>query len=242
MYSSAQAAATSGYSVQQVRDLERVGAIPPAQRAANGYREFSASHILALRTYRQLALAVGAVEARRAMRDIRTKPVDEAVALVSAFHVRLTRARDDALSAQRALAVIGGEADADPDPRDAMTITELGAALGVRASTLRFWEQVGLVRPERVTRLNARRYPVAAIREARIVAVLRAAGYGIPAIQALVRSVRELEDVDESRAALQARLDAIARQMLALLAAGAGIAELIASAPAAPSSSAGAPR
>ena len=33
-----------------------------------------------------------------------------------------------------------------------MTITELAAALGVRASTLRFWEQEGLVSPDRVTR------------------------------------------------------------------------------------------
>lgn len=58
---------------------------------------------------------------------------------------------------------------------DFMTITQLAQALGVRSSTLRFWEEEGLVRPERVTTLRARRYGLAAIRAARVVVALRAA-------------------------------------------------------------------
>lgn len=36
---------------------------------------------------------------------------------------------------------------------------------GVRSSALRFWEQQGLLTPERTTRLGARSYPIAAIRD-----------------------------------------------------------------------------
>jgi DNA-binding transcriptional MerR regulator len=58
-------ARASGYSVQQVRDLERLGVIPPAARSGNGYRSYTPIHVHALRAYRGLAEAVGPVEARR---------------------------------------------------------------------------------------------------------------------------------------------------------------------------------
>lgn len=146
-------AAASGYSVQQVRDLERLGAIPPAKRSANGYRQFTAEHLLALRAYRKLAVATGPVAARRTLREVRALPLDQAAALISSLHVSLTRERDDALAAQRALRMIRAEADDDDEvvEEDTMTITELADALGVRTSTLRFWERAGLVVPQRVT-------------------------------------------------------------------------------------------
>ncbi|MDN5723637.1 MAG: MerR family transcriptional regulator [Corynebacterium sp.] len=111
-----------------------------------------------------------------------------------------------------------------------MTITELAGALGVRTSTLRFWEKSGLIVPERVSsRVGAaRRYPVPAIREARITAALRAAGYRIPDVQNAMRSIRQLHDVEEPSKALENRIDAIAQRTRALLRAGADLAEMIA--------------
>lgn len=223
--------AASGYSVQQIRDLEALGVIPPAPRAANGYREFSSEHVRGLRAYRDLATAIGPARARRALREVRTLPRDQAVALLSSFHVALTRERDDALAAQEALQMIRAEtlAEAEPTTDDSMTITELASALGVRASTLRFWEKVGLVVPERVTLRAgaARRYPLPAIHEARITAALRAAGYRIPEVQRAMTAVRELHDVDDPLKALESRVDAIAQRTLALLRAGADIADII---------------
>jgi DNA-binding transcriptional MerR regulator len=227
--STAQISAASGFSVQQIRDLERVQAIPPAERAQNGYRRFSAIHVIALRAYRNLAVAIGPVEARRVMRQIRALPLDRAVALINGLHVTLAVQRERALAAERALEDISAEAfdDTAAGPQDVMTITELAAALGVRASTLRFWESVGLISPERVTRLAARRYPVSAIREARIVAALRSAGYRIPDIQNLMRSIRDVRNVGDTSGALRARVQAIARQMCALLTAGTDIVTLL---------------
>lgn len=222
-------ASASGYSAQQIRDLERLGVIPPARRASNGYREFSAEHVRALRAYRGLAVATGPVVARRSLREMRGLPLDRAAALISSLHIALARERDDALAAQHALRMIRAEAAGAPPEaaEDAMTITELAAALGVRPSTLRFWEHVGLVAPERVTSLATRRYPLAAIREARITASLRAAGYRIPDVQRTMASIRRLDDVDDPLRALHGRLDAIAERTLALLTAGADITALL---------------
>lgn len=233
----ASAASAAGYSAQQVRDLEARGVIPVAARSPSGYRRFSAEHIRSLRAYRDLAYAVGPVEARRAMRDIRLQPRDQAAALICGFHARLNAEREQALSARHALESINEEAttDAKPVEDDSMTITELSQALGVRASTLRFWEKVGLVAPDRVaTRAGtARRYTLTAIREARITAVLRAGGYRVPDVQKAITAIRDLADASDSLAALDARLDNIAQRTLALLRTGSLLAEIIESASAA---------
>lgn len=224
-------AEASGYSVQQVRDLEAQGVIPAATRSANGYRQFSAEHVSALRAYRGLAEAVGPVAARQAMRNLRTLPVDQGAALISGFHARLKDERAQALAARHALETIRSEAttDAEPVESDSMTITELSQALGVRASTLRFWEEVGLVAPERVTTRagTARRYTLTAIREARITAALRAGGYRIPDVQTAITAVRELNEVSNTITALDARLTTIAERTLALLRSGTLLAGII---------------
>ncbi|KMS86007.1 MerR family transcriptional regulator [Prauserella rugosa] len=226
-------AAASGYSPQQVRDLENLGVLPPAERGSNNYRRFGGRHLVALRAYRGLATAVGPVTARRTLREVRTLPLDEAAAVVSALHVELTRLRTEALEAVAALRAISTESepstasDAKETSADAMSIGELAEALGVRTSTLRFWEREGLVLPERVTSYGARRYRQHVIREARITAALRAAGYGIPAVRATVETVRALGDVDGPLEALQGRLTDLASRTVALVAAGADIAALL---------------
>lgn len=243
-------ARATGWSVQQVRDLEALGVLPPAGRSSNGYRTFGDEHVLALRAYRGLATAVGPVVARAVLREVRTLPLPDAAARVGALHVTLARERDEALVARRALLAIRAEggptgetgpdeggpsanvpAGAAGDEDDVLTITGLAAALGVRASTLRHWEREGLVAPERVaTRAGthgARAYPPAAVREARITAALRSAGYPVPAVRETIAALRRLDDVAPTLAALGARLDAIARRTVALLAAGSDVARLL---------------
>jgi len=229
-YTTSGLAAASGYSVQQIRDLERLAVIPPAVRRPNGYRRFNAEHVTALRAYRNLAIAVGPVVARSTMREARALPYDQAIARIVALHVALARSREDSIAALQALDGIVAEDshDAAPTPADAMGISELANAIGVRASTLRFWEQQGLVAPERTAGLNTRRYPLAAIREARIVAALRAGGYPIPAVQAVMRSLRTISGTDDARAALQNRLRTVASRSEALLRAGTDLADLLA--------------
>ncbi|UFU08456.1 MerR family transcriptional regulator [Ruania halotolerans] len=232
--STAQIADRAGCSVQQVRDLERLGVLPPADRAANGYRQFGARHVLALHAYGDLASAVGPVRARRVMSTLSSHALPEAVATIAALHLELVAARTEALMAQRALAATQAAsespADADADA-DAMTITELAGALGVRASTLRFWEREDLLVPERVTRRRARLYPPAAVRDARIVAALRAAGYRIPDVREAMVALHTAAAVGDPGAVLERRLQSLAEQMLALLRAGTDLAALLEHAP-----------
>jgi DNA-binding transcriptional MerR regulator len=229
--STAEVVAETGYSAQQVRNLEAFGVIAPAARTPGGHRRFMPDHVRDLVAYRELVLAVGPVVARRVMRDLRTLSVEDATAMVGSLHAGLVAEREQARAARSALVSVSIEAgtDAPAVETDTMTITELAGALGVRASTLRFWEQEGLVAPERIATPagTARRYPVTAVREARIVVALRAAGYRVPEVRAAISAVRDLGDTARSLEALDARLATIAERVLALLRAGAVLAEIV---------------
>jgi DNA-binding transcriptional MerR regulator len=215
--------------VQQVRDLERLGVLPPATRSSNGYRSYTTAHVHALGAYRGLAGAVGPVAARQMLTELRTESIEAAASAIGEVHVGLARERDEALRAQQALRAIRQETNAPGFEResDAMTITQLAAALDLRPSTLRFWEQEGLVAPERVTSLRARRYGLSAIRAARIVAALRSTGYGIPAVRDIMVSLHRLDGLEETQHVLQQRLDQIALRAVALLRAGTDLAAVV---------------
>ncbi|MDR5701508.1 MerR family transcriptional regulator [Agromyces sp. LY-1074] len=185
-------------------------------------------HVTALRAYRHLAIAVGPVIARATMRDAHGLPYDEAVASIVALHVDLARSRDDTITALRALdRIVDAHARDDATPEDSMSITELSEALGVRSSTLRFWEQQGLIAPERPEGRSTRQYPPDAVGEARIVAALRAGGYGIPDVRVVMAALRTVNGTADARDALERRLQALAARSEALLRAGTDLADLL---------------
>lgn len=240
----ADVARESGYSLQQVRDLERLGVTPPAPRAENGYRAWTALHVRALRAYRGLAVAVGPVAARRLLAELRTATLVDAAAAVDTLHAGLARERSETLRAREALRSVRAETGdgSGPAPErgdDTMTITELAGALGVRPSTLRFWEQEGLVAPERVTSLRARRYGPRAVAAARVVAALRAGGHGIPAVREVMASLDRLDGLAGADTILRRRLDDLAARSVALLRAGADLADLVTATPGGASPAAG---
>ncbi|MER7275393.1 hypothetical protein ABT369_13120 [Dactylosporangium sp. NPDC000244] len=116
----ADVARQAGRSVQQVRNLERDGVLEPTARTPSGYRTWTEAHARAAATYVALASAAGHDHARRARARRRgTRPPTH---------------RDVEL-ARGAAAAIGAEPFDDIRPDDAMTISELAAALAVPTST-----------------------------------------------------------------------------------------------------------
>jgi DNA-binding transcriptional MerR regulator len=221
-------AAQAGYSVQQIRNLERDGVLPPAPRGANGYRSYRELHLHSALAYRSLAAAVGPVEAKSIMAAVHRRPVAEVLERLDAAHARLVRERADLRLARAAVAAITVEPIDDVRPSDAMSVSELAAALGVRASTLRHWEAERLVRPDRIRPGGTRRYPPAQVRDARIVHQLRAAGYRIETLRAVLPELRGVGGRPaEIEAALTVRDESITARSRALLNAAAGVSVLL---------------
>ncbi|MBV7705252.1 MerR family transcriptional regulator [Nocardia nova] len=192
----------AGCSVQQIRNLERDGVLPPVERGPSGYRTYRRGHVLSAHAYRLLATAVGPAEARDVLRA--THSGQPLPALLDAAHARLDAQRRELRLAKRAAAAIADEPIGDATSADSMTVSELAGALGVRPSTLRHWDAEGLVVPGRAGPRGARLYAPEDVRDARIAHQLRLAGYRIPALRDLLSALRAFRGGDVS-AALAAR-------------------------------------
>lgn len=218
----------SGYSVQQVRNLEREGVLPPAIRTPSGYRVYHRAHVVSARAYRALATGTGPVRAKHIMRAAHENGASALPALMDAAHAGLDRERCDLAAARAAARHITEEALADVRPSDSMSISELAHALGIRPSTLRHWDAMGLVSPDRAGRA-ARSYTPHDVRNARIVHQLRLAGYGIAQLQALMPGLRGARSWPDVLTMLDARDGSIEARSRALLAAAAELHTLLCS-------------
>jgi DNA-binding transcriptional MerR regulator len=207
----------AGYSVQQVRNLERDGVLPLATRTATGYRIYTQVHLESALAYRALAAGVGPVEAKQIVRAVHYSPTSQALALLDAAHARLHTERTELEQARQAARMISSEPIEDVRPSDSMTVAELASALGVRPSTLRHWDAEQLVVPDRDPARGRRRYAPTHVRDARIVHQLRLAGYRIAALRTLMPQVRQARRSEDVFAALAARDASIAARSRALL-------------------------
>ncbi|GAB2885341.1 MerR family transcriptional regulator [Streptomyces mayteni] len=225
----ADVARRAGYSVQQVRNLERDGVLPPAARTATGYRRYGEPHLRSALAYRALAAGVGPIEAKEILRAAHRFPASHTVLeLLDAAHARLHAERAGLRQARAAALAISGELLDDVRPSDAMSVSELAAALGVRPSTLRHWDAEGLVVPDRDPARGTRRYTPSQVRDARIVHQLRRAGYRIQPLRALVPELRDARRSADLAAALAARDAAIAARSRALLDGAAALSAVLA--------------
>jgi DNA-binding transcriptional MerR regulator len=212
----------SGYSVQQVRNLERDGVLPPAERTPSGYRTYAEPHLHAALAYRSLAAGVGPVEAKRIMRA-----GPDVLALLDEAHARLHTERRELALARQAAEAIATEPIAEVRPADSMTISELAAALGVRPSTLRHWDAEDLVVPHRDAR-RSRQYAPDQVRDARIVHQLRKAGYRIAPLRELMPQLRHARRGEELTSMLAGRDASIDARSRALLDAAAALSAVLA--------------
>ncbi|MFE6923154.1 MerR family transcriptional regulator [Nocardia sp. NPDC057663] len=216
----------AGYSVQQVRNLERDGVLPSADRSPGGHRFYREIHVRSALAYRALAAGVGPVEAKRIIRTVHAGDQARALAMLDAAHAGLHTERVDLELARQAAEAIATEPITEVRGSDAMSIAELATALGVRTSTLRHWDAEGLVVPGRSpVSGGARRYSPEQVRDARIVHQLRRAGYRITQVREVIPEFRQHSA--QVREALAIRDVAITSRSLALLDGAAALRELL---------------
>ena len=218
----------AGCSVQQVRNLERDGVLPPATRTATGYRIYTDVHVQSAIAYRNLAVGAGPVEAKRIVRSAHTCPAATTLALLDAVHARLHAERTELALAKQAADVISTEPIDGVQASDWMSVSELAVALGIRPSTLRHWDTEGLVVPDRDTPTGARRYSPSQVRDARVVHQLRKAGYRIAPLRAVMTQLAHTPGSGDIGAALATRDQATTARSRALLDATSALTVLLA--------------
>lgn len=206
-----------GLSTQAVRNYERDGFLPSAERTPTGYRIYTRRHAAALRAYLALVGAFGYAAAADIMRALNRGDIDEAMGAVDRGHVQLVRDRETLDQVRRA---IGHLTAGTPDPAEitgARTIGELARLLRLSPATLRAWERAGVLAPARDPRTGYRVYRPVDIRDARLAHLLRRGGYPpshIAVVLEHLRAAGSAETLTESLAHWQSKLTAHALTML----------------------------
>ncbi len=185
----------AGISAQTVRTYEAVGFLPPAGRTPTGYRRYGPRHLQALLAARAMIAGYGWQEALGIMRLVHQGDLAAAVAAVDACHAALHQQRCDgqatlqALRRSATLEPVGGGLARGRRTRTHLQVGQAARRVGVRVSTVRFWEEQGLLAPQREPRSGYRLYDAAQMHRLEVIALLRRGGYGVEAIRPILEEL-----------------------------------------------------
>ncbi|WP_017580331.1 MerR family transcriptional regulator [Nocardiopsis valliformis] len=219
-------ARAAGISTQQVRNHADEGVLPPTARTPAGYRVFTERHRRALLTFRALSAGLGGATARQIMAAVHAGDLPQALALIDAAHHTLHEERTALHTTGQALAAVAEQSpQVSAAPTGDLRIGEVADHLGVRTSTLRVWEEAGLLDPKREHPTGYRLYTPADLREARMVHLLRQVRYPLPDIPPVIHELRRSGGSEALRAALAQRGAELTRRSRAMLTAAARLNE-----------------
>lgn len=207
-------------SVQQVRNYEASGFIPPAERSPGGYRLYTQKHRVALKTARSLVGGYGWQRARAIMQAVHQGKLSVALALIDEHHAGLTSKRLQVEQTLTALSTLAAQSAPPANTRHSQRfrVGEAAKHVGVRVSALHFWEQQGLLHPARDRSSQYRLYDAQQMRRLRVVVLLRDAGYDFNAIRTTLDELATGQP-EKAIAAVEERRAELARMSWACLAA-----------------------
>lgn len=125
-----------GLSTQAVRNYERDGFIPTAERTTSGYRRYTELHAAALRAYLALVTAYGHHLAGRIMIAVHAGELDAALELIDRGHHQLLRDRETLDTVRKAIGQLTNGTGTPTAPRT-WSVGELAHHLRVTRATLR---------------------------------------------------------------------------------------------------------
>ncbi|WP_026924494.1 TioE family transcriptional regulator [Glycomyces arizonensis] len=180
-----------GLSTQAVRNYERDGFIPPAERTPSGYRIYTEVHAAALRAFLALVRAYGHATGGEIMHALGDGDLDGVLMVIDRGHEQLLRDRSTLESVKAAVDRLTAEPvpsrSAGPAP---YTTGELAHRLRLTPATLRNWEAAGILVPERDRATGYRRFGADDVRDAELAHLLRRGGYPLGHIATVVQQIR----------------------------------------------------
>jgi len=179
-----------GLSTQTVHNYEDCGFIPQAERNAKGYRLYTTQHLRAIQVARIVIVGHGWERGRKIMHCIHTGEMDAALAVIDEHHAQIHADRREVEQTLEILRTTSASlevlAQVSDGHRKGLRVGEAAQLVGVRVSTVRFWEGQGLLHPIRERASKYRLYDDEQVRRLQVVVLLRKAGYGFDAIRAVL--------------------------------------------------------
>jgi DNA-binding transcriptional MerR regulator len=215
-----------GLSAQAVRNYERDGVLPPAERSPSGYRRLTEAHARALSAYLALIAGHGHAAAGQIMRAVNRGEIDTALRVIDHSHALLQRDRETLDAVEAAVAILTGT-EREPQSRKAAPISVLAHRLGVRPATLRKWERAGILQPARDPATRYRVYSPDDIRDAELAHLLRRGGYRLDHIAGVLRRVRDAGGAEPLAASLRQWRERLTERGRAMLTGAARLTDYI---------------
>jgi len=180
-----------GLSVQQIRNYEAWGFIPPVQRSKNGYRLYMVKHLKALQTSRSLINGYGWQQALKMMHALHQGDLSTALALVDIQHSELARKRIQIECNLQTLRLLQLQSCTWTKPCQSknLRIGEAAKHVNARVSALYFWEQQGLLLPARDKNNGYRTYDQHQIQRLQIIVLLKEIGCGIDVMRLALEEI-----------------------------------------------------
>lgn len=207
-----------GLSTQAVRNYERDGFIPPAERTRSGYRIYTEVHAAALRAFLALIPGYGHSLSGQIMNALHNDELNDVLMIIDRGHSQLLHDRSTLDAVRKAVDHLTAESDAAPavDPAT-RTIGELAHQLRVTPATLRKWEAAGILAPERDQATGYRVFHASDLRDAELAHLLRRGGYPLNHISTVVQQIRSAGGTDTLASALNDWQQKLTAQGLAML-------------------------
>ncbi|MCZ7423652.1 MULTISPECIES: MerR family transcriptional regulator [unclassified Micromonospora] len=215
-----------GLSTQAVRNYERDGVLPPAQRSPAGYRQFTDRHARALSAYLALIAGHGYATAGDIMRAVNRGETDSALRTIDHSHALLQRDRQTLDAVETAVATLTGT-QSPPQSWKAVPISVLAHRLDVRPATLRKWERAGILQPTRDPATRYRVYSPDDVRDAELAHLLRRGGHRLDHISAVLSRVRDAGGTEPLAVSLRQWRAHLTRRGRAMLTGAARLAEYL---------------
>jgi DNA-binding transcriptional MerR regulator len=180
-----------GISPNTLRNYETNGFIPPAKRAANGYRMYTNLHAAYLACIQAMAPGFGMDVTSEVLHSLQRNQQDHALWIVRENEVSLyeEKRRLETLMQKIQQYV---EENKVFSFKKLLTIHEVSKQTGVRKSTIRYWEKAGLLTVERDPANTYRRYSEAHLFKIRLLQVLQKSVYSEETV-ALKQSIAALD-------------------------------------------------
>ena len=177
-------ARAGGISVQQVRNYEALGLLPPASRSKSGYRLYTQRHLAALKTARSLVGGYGWQQMPTIMQALHRGDLGAALTTIDTHHGEQALKRRECEQTLSALHALARQPTPEQSSRysQELRVGEAARQVGVRVSALHFWEQQGLLHPVRDQISRYRLYDEQQMHRLRVVVLLREAGYDFKVI------------------------------------------------------------
>ena len=158
-----------GVSTTMIRHYEESGMVPEVKRSPSGYRIFTEEHVAYFVCIREMMHGYTLIEIAGMLKPVMEHRIDEALWMANDTQVRL---QADRIVCENIRKRFLQKNRREPFNKE-YTINEVSKATGVIPSTIRYWDNIGLISANRRTDNNYRTFTQKNINEVLIIQALK---------------------------------------------------------------------